>query len=189
LTSDPTKESTLKKYLAALVAVSMLAVPTSAVAHDGGSLKHKNKYLRAQVFKLGASPGRDIVTLGRRPGKDASIHEYLETMRRMIAPPPAPAPAPAPATPASQPTAAPAPAASGGAGGVLASIRACESGGNYATNTGNGFYGAYQFTDQTWHAMGGSGHASDASPAEQDARASALYAGGAGAGNWPVCAR
>lgn len=75
----------------------------------------------------------------------------------------------------------------GGAGGILAHIRACESGGNYSTNTGNGFYGAYQFTQGTWNAMGGSGNPADASPAEQDALAAKLYAGGAGAGNWPVC--
>jgi hypothetical protein len=72
-------------------------------------------------------------------------------------------------------------------GGPLASIRACESGGNYATNTGNGFYGAYQFTLETWQAMGGSGLPSNASPAEQDMRAAKLWNGGAGAGNWPVC--
>lgn len=72
--------------------------------------------------------------------------------------------------------------------GVLASIRACESGGNYSANTGNGFYGAYQFTDQTWHAMGGSGHASDAPAAEQDQRASKLMAT-SGPQNWPVCSR
>jgi len=36
----------------------------------------------------------------------------------------------------------------------LYSTRMCESGGNYATNTGNGFYGAYQFTISTWHWAG-----------------------------------
>src|SRR3954453_19350979 len=51
----------------------------------------------------------------------------------------------------------------GGAGGVLASIRRCESGGNYATDTGNGFYGAYQFTQSSWEAVGGSGNPAAAS--------------------------
>lgn len=32
----------------------------------------------------------------------------------------------------------------------LSKLRQCESGGNYRTNTGNGFYGAYQFTQSTW---------------------------------------
>jgi hypothetical protein len=62
-----------------------------------------------------------------------------------------------------------------GAGGILAKIRQKESGGNYATNTGNGYYGAYQFNLQTWRGVGGSGLPSDASPAEQDMRAQMLY--------------
>ena len=62
-----------------------------------------------------------------------------------------------------------------GAGGILARIRMRESGGNYATNTGNGYYGAYQFDLSTWRSNGGSGLPSDASPAEQDMRAQMLY--------------
>ena len=56
------------------------------------------------------------------------------------------------------------------------------------TNTGNGFYGAYQFDLQTWQSVGGTGLPSDAPPAEQDARAKALYAR-RGAQPWPVCGR
>lgn len=33
----------------------------------------------------------------------------------------------------------------------LEKLRMCESGGNYQTNTGNGFYGAYQFMQSTWN--------------------------------------
>jgi len=62
-----------------------------------------------------------------------------------------------------------------GAGGVLERIRMRESGGNYATNTGNGYYGAYQFNLGTWQGVGGSGLPSNASPAEQDMRAQMLY--------------
>jgi hypothetical protein len=78
-------------------------------------------------------------------------------------------------------------ATAGGAGGALAAIRQCESGGNYSTDTGNGFYGAYQFTQSSWAAVGGSGNPAAASPAEQDKRAGMLMAR-SGAGNWPVCA-
>jgi hypothetical protein len=77
-------------------------------------------------------------------------------------------------------------ATGGGAGGQLAAIRACESGGNYSTDTGNGFYGAYQFTQQSWQAVGGTGNPAAASPAEQDRRAAMLMAQ-SGTGNWPVC--
>ena len=65
-------------------------------------------------------------------------------------------------------------------------IAACESGGNPAANTGNGFYGKYQFTMETWQSIGGSGNPAAASEAEQDRRAATLYAR-AGASPWPVC--
>lgn len=67
-----------------------------------------------------------------------------------------------------------------------AALRECESGNTYTKNTGNGYYGAYQFSLSTWQSMGGSGLPSDAPPAEQDARAQALY-DVSGAGPWPVC--
>ena len=54
-------------------------------------------------------------------------------------------------------------------------LRQCESTNNYAINTGNGYYGAYQFDLSTWRSVGGSGSPADASPAEQDYRALYLY--------------
>ena len=77
-------------------------------------------------------------------------------------------------------------AAAGAAPGHLQAIAACESGGNYSTNTGNGFYGAYQFTQETWASVGGTGNPAAASPAEQDKRAAMLYAQ-QGSSPWPVC--
>jgi hypothetical protein len=71
---------------------------------------------------------------------------------------------------------------------ALQAIAACESGGNPATDTGNGFYGKYQFTLSTWQAVGGSGNPARASESEQDRRAAALLAQ-AGPGQWPVCGR
>ena len=69
---------------------------------------------------------------------------------------------------------------------VLEAIAACESGGDPTTDTGNGFYGKYQFTLETWAAVGGSGNPAQASEAEQDRRAAALYAQ-AGSSPWPTC--
>jgi resuscitation-promoting factor RpfA len=54
-------------------------------------------------------------------------------------------------------------------------LRMCESSNNYRINTGNGYYGAYQFDLSTWRSVGGSGYPNQASPAEQDARALILY--------------
>ena len=82
-------------------------------------------------------------------------------------------------------TAAPA-TASGAAPPHLEAIAACESGGNPSTNTGNGFYGKYQFTQSTWESVGGTGNPAAASEAEQDARAAQLYAQ-SGSTPWPVC--
>jgi len=68
----------------------------------------------------------------------------------------------------------------------LSSIAECESGGDYTANTGNGFYGAYQFTPETWAGVGGSGLPSEASAAEQDMRAQMLLEQ-SGTSPWPVC--
>lgn len=70
----------------------------------------------------------------------------------------------------------------------LASTRACESGssGSYGANTGNGFFGAYQFTSSSWATAGGSGMPHLAEPLEQDFRAVRLLTI-QGRGAWPVC--
>lgn len=56
-----------------------------------------------------------------------------------------------------------------------AQLRQCESSDRYDTNTGNGYYGAYQFDLTTWRSVGGTGRPDQASPAEQDYRALYLY--------------
>jgi LysM repeat protein len=71
-------------------------------------------------------------------------------------------------------------------GSVWDQLAQCESGGNWAINTGNGFYGGLQFTASSWRAVGGSGLPSDASREEQIARAESLRAS-QGWGAWPAC--
>ncbi|WP_153032625.1 transglycosylase family protein [Amycolatopsis sp. YIM 10] len=56
-----------------------------------------------------------------------------------------------------------------------AKLRMCESSGRYHINTGNGYYGAYQFDLPTWRSVGGAGRPDQASPLEQDYRALYLY--------------
>ncbi len=65
-------------------------------------------------------------------------------------------------------------------------LRMCESGNNYSADTGNGYFGAYQFSLSTWQALGFAGLPSQASPATQDAAAQRLY-DVAGWQPWPVC--
>lgn len=88
-------------------------------------------------------------------------------------------------TPAPQPT-TPQFADTSASSDVWDQIAACESGGNWHINTGNGFYGGLQFTLSSWQAVGGSGLPSNASRGEQIARAKILQAR-QGWGAWPVC--
>ena len=65
-------------------------------------------------------------------------------------------------------------------------VAQCESGDNWNTNTGNGYYGGLQFSAGTWRAYGGSGSAAHASREEQIAVAERVLAA-QGWGAWPVC--
>jgi uncharacterized protein YabE (DUF348 family) len=68
-------------------------------------------------------------------------------------------------------------------------IAQCESGGNWAANTGNGYYGGLQFSLSTWRAYGGSGLPSNNSREEQIRIAEKVRAASGGYGAWPVCGR
>ena len=65
-------------------------------------------------------------------------------------------------------------------------VAACESGGNWHINTGNGYYGGLQFSLATWHGYGGAGNPADASKSTQIAIAEKVLAGHAPQ-PWPVC--
>jgi uncharacterized protein YabE (DUF348 family) len=76
--------------------------------------------------------------------------------------------------------------ASGGT--VWDALAQCESGGNWAINTGNGYYGGLQFSLGTWQAYGGSGLPSQASRETQIAIATKVRDASGGYGAWPACA-
>ena len=67
-------------------------------------------------------------------------------------------------------------------------IAQCESGGNWSTSTGNGYYGGLQFTPGTWRANGGTGNPASASRAEQ-IRVAENVLKTQGIGAWPVCGK
>ena len=67
---------------------------------------------------------------------------------------------------------------------ALARLRSCE--GSYTSNTGNGYYGAYQFDKRTWGKYGGYEVASDAPPSVQDEKAWQTYKA-RGWQPWPTC--
>lgn len=67
---------------------------------------------------------------------------------------------------------------------ALARLRSCE--GSYGSNTGNGYYGAYQFDIGTWNNFGGYNNAAQAPPAVQDQKAWETYQA-RGWSPWPTC--
>ncbi|MDK9646787.1 LysM peptidoglycan-binding domain-containing protein [Propionibacterium freudenreichii] len=68
-------------------------------------------------------------------------------------------------------------------------VAACESGGNWGTNTGNGYQGGLQFSSSTWNAYGGGQYASSANQASRDQQIAVAekVLAGQGIGAWPVC--
>jgi hypothetical protein len=70
----------------------------------------------------------------------------------------------------------------------LRRLRHCESGGRYSEDTGNGYYGAYQFAEGTWRGLGFHGRPDGARPETQDAAAVKLHSR-QGWHPWPACAR
>lgn len=110
-----------------------------------------------------------------------------EVVEAEVPSPPEPEPPKAPAPPPPPPRVV-------ATGDVWEALRNCEAGGNYAINTGNGYYGAYQFLPSTWNAVAQRAGRPDlvgvlpsnASPADQDAMAQHLQSTN-GWGPWPGC--
>ncbi|RKT05079.1 LysM domain-containing protein [Streptomyces sp. 3211.6] len=68
-------------------------------------------------------------------------------------------------------------------------VAACESGGNWSINTGNGYYGGLQFSASTWAAYGGKAYAAQANQAtkSQQIAIAEKVLKGQGKGAWPSC--
>jgi hypothetical protein len=141
---------------------------SSAVVHADSTHTSSAPTVRLRGFVLRGGP--------------AQPDNALVALRKHVLPPPPPAPTP-PSAPA-----APVVTAPSHSGDVWAALRSCESNGNYADNTGNGYYGAYQFSAGTWHSLGYPGLPSNAAPAVQDQAAQRLQAR-SGWGQWPSCSR
>jgi resuscitation-promoting factor RpfA len=80
-------------------------------------------------------------------------------------------------------------ATSASASTVWDRVAACESGGNWSINTGNGYYGGLQFSDPTWDGFGGERYAATAdraTKAQQISVAQRVLAS-QGPGAWPTC--
>jgi hypothetical protein len=140
----------------------------------------------------------NMIAAGQRLQLPASGHVTAAMAHAAQAAIPAapPAPAQAPAAPvstwqggqtASVPVSTAAPASSSGVN--WSAIAACESGGNWSTSTGNGFYGGLQFSEGTWLANGGGQYAPSANLASQSQQIAVAQnvLASQGIGAWPVC--
>ncbi|HET6909346.1 MAG TPA: transglycosylase family protein [Mycobacteriales bacterium] len=67
-------------------------------------------------------------------------------------------------------------------------LRVCESSDRYHANTGNGYYGAYQFNRSTWRGLGYGGRPDRATKRTQDAATRKLH-DRRGWSPWPSCSR
>jgi hypothetical protein len=70
-------------------------------------------------------------------------------------------------------------------------VALCESSGNWATNTGNGYYGGLQFSPSTWAAFGGTAYAprADLATRDQQIAVAEKVLAVQGPGAWPTCGR
>jgi len=100
--------------------------------------------------------------------------------------PTSPKPSPANSSSSSSGSSSSSPAPRVASGSVWDKIAACESGGDWSINTGNGYYGGLQFSISTWSAYGGNGSPSNASRAQQIAVATKVQQA-QGWGAWPAC--
>ena len=98
------------------------------------------------------------------------------------APPPPPPPPPAPVAPAASGTGY----ADPNNPAAWDRLAQCESGGNWALDTGNGYYGGIQFSLSSWRSVGGSGYTNQASRETQIAMGQRLWNQG-GWSHWPSC--
>ncbi|MGI8993042.1 MAG: transglycosylase family protein [Nocardioidaceae bacterium] len=167
-------------------------VDKARVARDGKAGTERVTY---KIVRVNGKLVRDrVVAREELTAAVTKIEVHGTKERPAPAPEPAPTPAPAPApapTPAPAPAPEPAPAVNYEPGSsVWDTIAQCESGGNWAINTGNGYYGGLQFSAGTWTGYGGGAYAPTANLAsrEQQIAIAEKVQAAQGWGAWPSCA-
>ena len=148
-------------------------VPAPAAA--GGGAIERGGVLSARSATDTAGPADDAEAVDAQPMPTPGTAPMEATLYSTATPPQPAAAAPAPVT------------YSGSS--VWDDLAQCESGGNWAINTGNGYYGGLQFSHATWHGYGGGEFAEyphEATRAEQIIVAERLRAA-RGYAPWPAC--
>ncbi|MDQ1733601.1 MAG: resuscitation-promoting factor RpfB [Pseudonocardiales bacterium] len=179
---------------------------TLAVPFGTTTQNDPTKYVGTETVVSAGKPGAKRVTYqlvyvdgklaGRVPAKSSLVAAPVNEIKK-VGSKPTPPPAPAPTTPAPAPAPAPSSGASGSGSAPPAdssgrnwdAVAACESGGNWQINTGNGFYGGLQFDLGTWTANGGGAYAprADLASREQQIAIANKVADARGSSPWPVC--
>jgi hypothetical protein len=176
-------------FIGLVIAVfAMALVPASASADD--FKQYEEKYLKlyeCSADKQGErAPGRNIVLWGfneKRDATEAEVRESIDVLYRQCHPAPV-VTEPVTEAPVASETVSEPTTPTTSTGGVGNATVQCESGGDYGANTGNGYYGGYQFDSGTWDAYGDPayGEANEAPPAVQDAAAASVPYDA-----WPNC--
>jgi Transglycosylase-like domain len=174
----------------------------AAAAPDRGSLSSRQR--PAELSLAGPEQAAPELVADPAPPDGPASVTVEAVIRPLPTPTPPPPPPPAPtlppppvvvvaAAPPPPPPAAPRPPPSAAPavidGSVWDRLAQCESSGNWAINTGNGYYGGLQFDYPTWHAYGGGEFAEyphQATREEQIAVAERLHAA-RGFQPWPAC--
>jgi hypothetical protein len=173
--------------LTAAAIVATIAASGTAAAQPRGAFEpegFESKYEKVRLHYADAfgrkAAGRNILRYGVvaddgdvRAATEAEVKRSTERMKAAFAEP--------------EPTESASTQTSSYSGAVASSSTAqCESGGDYTTNTGNGYYGAYQFDQGTWDAYAPEGYAGTnpaaAPPEVQDAAYAAVPYDA-----WPNC--
>jgi hypothetical protein len=199
-TTSPTRVArrALSTSLAAIVAI---AAPVALVATTAGgpSLASASEpYDLYEATTTSFLDQLDAVREVRAQSDSGATLADVETVATAVAPttvaPPtttAPAPtttAPPPPPPAAQPVASSSGYSDPNNPAAWDRLAQCESGGNWAANTGNGYYGGIQFSLSSWQAVGGTGRPDQASRETQIAMGQRLWNQG-GWQHWPGCSR
>jgi resuscitation-promoting factor RpfB len=149
--------------------------PRTVVRHNDDMLEGHEKVIR---------PGRDGVNLvtfqyikvnGKRVGSNVLRHKVVrEPVSRIVV----------------HGTEEPEPQPSVPTGTIWDQLAECESGGDWSTDTGNGYYGGLQFSDSTWDAYGGEQYAATADEAtrEEQIAIGRKVQAAQGWDAWPSCA-
>ena len=193
-TPSSARRTARRALLGSLAALTAVATPLSFASADNGAeaasaaepqttlaaLHEEARLIRAQAYG------------------DGVVLASIETLAEAVAPPTTAAPTTTlPPTTTTPPPPPPPPVAAQpvatGSGyndpsnpAAWDRLAGCESGGNWAANTGNGYYGGIQFSLSSWQAVGGTGYPHEASRETQIAMGQRLWNQG-GWSHWPAC--